>query len=189
MDIILSDSNPEGKVENQSFPGLNAIVAFGKNREIGFRGDMPWHIPEDLRHFKQITMRHPVIMGRSTWESLPKRPLPGRLNIVITRNPDYPLPEDVKESVLRAGSIQEAMSLCPSDSVPFIIGGGMVYAESMPLLRRIYVTEINAEFPDADTFFPPLGTDEWEVTEQSEMYTSSSGLPFRFLTYERRNNK
>lgn len=98
---------------------VNAIVAMGRDRSIGINGDVPWHIREDLRHFKALTSGHPVIMGRATWESLPKRPLPGRLNIVVTRNPDY-----VAEGAQTAPSIEAALQLCPVGDVPFIIGGG-----------------------------------------------------------------
>lgn len=111
---------------------LHAIVAMGRGNEIGYRGDMPWHIPEDLRHFKNLTMGHPIIMGRSTWESLPKKPLPGRLNIVLTRNPEYKA-----EGAAVATSLAEALRLCPAAEVPFVIGGGKVYAQSFPLLTRL----------------------------------------------------
>ena len=154
----------------------------GRNNEIGFKGDMPWHLPEDLRHFKQITTGHPVIMGRATWDSLPRRPLPGRTNIVITRNPDF-------SDCMSAGSIEDAVAMCADGSDPFIIGGGSVYAQSLPLLSKIYITRIDADFPEADTFFPILDTEEWVLTDQSEPIVSGTGISFRFETYERRNNQ
>lgn len=163
-------------------PKLSAIVAMGRSNEIGFKGDMPWHIPEDLKHFKQVTTGHPVIMGRATWNSLPRRPLPDRLNIVLTRNNKF-------QECLSAESIENCIALCPEDTEPFIIGGGQVYSMSMPLLSKIYVTRIDADFPEADTYFPKIDNEEWRLTEQSAYYTSKSGLNFRFEIYERSNNK
>lgn len=164
---------------------LYAIVAMGRNNEIGFRGDMPWHISEDLRHFKTLTTGHPVIMGRATWLSLPLRPLPGRTNIVVSRNPHF-----VAEGALTAPSLPDAIALCEGLPVPFIIGGGTVYAASMPLLSRAYVTRIEADFPDADTFFPNLDPSQWELIEHSPLRVSEpSGLSYYFETYERRHNQ
>lgn len=163
-------------------PDLWAIVAMGRNNEIGFKGDMPWHLPEDLRHFKQLTTGHPVIMGRTTWLSIPKRPLPGRRNIVLTRNQDFNEAES-------ADSIEKSLILCQDGPTPFIIGGGSVYAESIPLLSKIFVTRIDADFPEADTFFPEIDPQQWELTDISDILTSASGLNLRFETYERRNNK
>ena len=154
---------------------LWAIAAMGRNGEIGFRGDMPWHLPEDLRHFKEVTMGHPVIMGRATWESLPKRPLPGRKNIVLTRNADY-----VAEGAATASSLEEAVKMC--DMTPFVIGGGEVYKMTLPSLTRLFVTRIEADFPDADTYFPDFGG--MSLSEQSETFTSKTGLGYRFETYE-----
>lgn len=162
---------------------LHAIVAMGRNCEIGFRGDMPWHIPEDLKHFKEVTLGHPVIMGRSTWESLPVKPLPGRLNIVLTSQPDLLI-----DGALTAGSIQNAVNLCEGEPTPFIIGGGRVYREAMPMLSLIHVTRIEADFPDADTFFPGINPDEWILKDSLPLMTSRSGLKYRFETYERRHN-
>lgn len=156
-----------------------AVVAMGRNGEIGFKGDMPWHLPEDLKHFKELTMGHPVIMGRTTWLSIPRRPLPGRRNIVLTRQPDFKT-----EGAEKAASLAEALDMCPPPEVPFIIGGGSVYKEAMPLVNRIYVTRIDADFPDADTYFPPLRDDEWKLTAKSETMISKTGLSYRFETYE-----
>lgn len=154
---------------------LFAIAAMGRNGEIGYKGDMPWHIPEDLRHFKETTMGHPVIMGRATWESLPKRPLPGRLNIVLTRNAGY-----AAEGAETAASMADALKKC--DITPFVIGGGDVYKTALPLLSRIYVTRIDADFPDADTYFPDFSC--MRLLDRSEMFTSKTGLSYRFETYE-----
>lgn len=162
---------------------IRAIVAMGTEGEIGFRGDMPWHIPEDLRHFKELTMAHPVIMGRATWLSLPRRPLPGRRNIVLSRDPLFKA-----DGAETASSLEEAVALCPPPEIPYIIGGGKVYKEAMPILTRIDVTRINARFPDADTFFPAIPEQDWTLTEASDSMESSCGLTFRFETYESRNH-
>ena len=154
---------------------LWAIVAMGRNGEIGLNGDMPWHLPEDLRHFKETTMGHPVIMGRTTWESLPKRPLPGRLNIVLTRNADYSA-----AGAETALSMEDAVKKC--DLTPFVIGGGEVYKMALPLLSRLFVTRIDADFPEADTYFPDFS--RMRLQEQSETFTSKTGLDYRFETYE-----
>lgn len=164
---------------------LWAIVAMGRGGEIGFRGDMPWHIPEDLRHFKALTSGHPVIMGRSTWESLPKKPLPGRTNIVLTRNKRYEAPGAIILPSL-ADALRIAYYDNPENSeqkVPFIIGGGKVYEESLSLLTRIYVTHIDADFPDADTYFPELR--DFTLCEDSAWLISGSGLRYRFAEYRR----
>lgn len=163
---------------------LWAVVAMGRSREIGFDGDMPWHIPEDLRHFKNITLGHPVIMGRRTWLSIPRRPLPGRKNIVLSRDADF-LPQGAE----RMDSITEAIALCPPPEIPIIIGGASVYAQALPLLTKIFVTRIEADFPQADSFFPDIDPLHWHLSESSDTMISSSGLAFRFETYESRNNQ
>lgn len=162
---------------------ISAIVAMGRNGEIGRQGDMPWHLPEDLRRFKDLTTGHPVIMGRATWDSLPRRPLPGRLNIVISRQHF-----DSTDEVKFVNSIEQALEQCQPGSEPFIIGGGTIYKASMPLLSRIYVTRIEEEYADADTFFPVLDPKEWQLTDTSEVFVSKTGLKYRFETYERSNS-
>lgn len=157
-----------------------AVVAAGRNGEIGFEGDMPWHIPEDLRHFKELTLGHPVIMGRSTWLSIPRRPLPGRRNIVLTRRSDFEA-----EGAEISSSIEKAIALCEADEIPVIIGGGSVYAEVFPYLSQIYITRIDADFPQADTFFPTINPDEWTILEQGDWLISKSGLRYRFETLVR----
>lgn len=158
-----------------------AIVAAGNNGAIGRDGDLPWHIAEDMRRFKSLTMGHPVIMGRRTWESLPKRPLPGRRNIVVSRNPDFRA-----EGAETAPSVEAAIALCAADEIPFIIGGGEIYAAAFPLLTEILMTRVDTSVEDADTFFPTVTTDEWSLSEESEPMVSANGLPFRFLKYLRK---
>ena len=154
-------------------PTISAIAAIGKNRELGFRGKLPWHVPEDLKHFKETTLGRPVIMGRKTFESLGiKKPLPGRLNIVITRNPDY-----AAEGALVVSSIEDAIAEARKHDQEeiFIIGGAEIFKLAMHLIDRLYLTVIGGEF-EADTFFPEYGefgrvvgkreldTDEYHVT-------------------------
>lgn len=158
-----------------------AIVAAGNNGAIGRDGDLPWHIAEDMRRFKSLTMGHPVIMGRRTWESLPKRPLPGRRNIVVSRNPDFRA-----EGAETAPSVEAAIALCAADEIPFIIGGGEIYAAAFPLLTEILMTRVDTSVEDADTFFPTVSTEEWSLSEESEPMVSANGLPFRFLKYLRK---
>lgn len=158
-----------------------AIVALDSLRAIGKDGGIPWRLREDLRHFKEITMGHPVIMGRKTWESLPRRPLPGRRNIVITRNPDYSA-----EGAQTASSLECAIASCEPSEIPVIIGGAHIYEAALPLCTRLYVTAVELETPDADTFFPALPASEWSLAENGERMVSENGIAYRFLTYIRK---
>lgn len=179
---------------------LTLIAAIARHSAIGRKGQLLWHIPADLKHFKQLTMGAPVVMGRATWESLPFRPLPGRQNIIITRNPDYkPLNAKglpVTSRTLVITEINEALSYArriadAAGKDAFIIGGGNIYAATLPHADAIEVTEIDAEAPDADTFFPEIKDDEWKIVRCDEPIIDNEGStpPFRFVRYERRNNK
>ena len=157
---------------------LHLIYARARNGVIGKDNQMPWHLPEDLAHFKRVTLGQPVIMGRKTWDSLPPkfRPLPGRLNIVVTRQPDWQA-----EGALRAGSIDEAMALCPADAQAWVIGGAEIYAQAAPRASTAVVTEIDQDF-EGDAFAPTLGAGWQEV--QRESHVAANGLPFSFVTYQ-----
>ena len=160
---------------------LNLIYARAANGVIGKDGAMPWHLPEDLAHFKRLTQGHPVIMGRKTWDSLPVRfrPLPGRANIVVTRQADWN-----EIGAQRASSLREALSMAEqTDSEAWIIGGAQIYAQALPLASRVEVTEIGRDF-DGDAHAPQLGP-EWQEVARSR-HVGSGGLPFSFVTYERR---
>lgn len=139
---------------------MTIIAGVGRNGEIGRDGDLCWHIPEDLRRFKRLTMGGAVIMGRKTWESLPKKPLPGRLNIVLTRS----LPP--QEGMVTASSLAEAVEAAGSLPV-FIIGGESVYQQAMPLATRLELTLIDAADPLADSFFPTVDPSQWQVMAES----------------------
>ncbi len=157
---------------------LHLIYARARNGVIGKDNQMPWHLPEDLAHFKRVTLGQPVIMGRKTWDSLPPkfRPLPGRLNIVVTRQADWH-----SEGALRAGSIKEAMRLCHDAPDAWIMGGAEIYRQAEPLASTAVVTEIDADF-EGDAFAPDLSPKWREV--QRDAHTAASGLPYSFVTYQ-----
>jgi len=158
------------------------IYARAANGVIGRDGAMPWHLPEDLAHFKALTQGAPVIMGRRTWDSLPPRfrPLPGRLNIVITRQENWN-----ENGAQPAPHLREALSAAEQTGAPtaWIIGGAQIFGQVLPLATRAEVTEIGRDF-DGDTFAPSLGA-EWALTSHTD-HVSSQGLPLRFARYERR---
>lgn len=150
---------------------------------IGAGGDIPWRVPEDFAHFKRTTAGHPVVMGRLTWESLPKRPLPDRTNIVVSSRGPFGVPE---AGAVPAGSIGEALDIAadaPGGDEIWIIGGSQVYHEAFPVADVLEVSEINTEI-EGDVFAPEIGP-EWSVASSTEWTTSSSGLRFRHLTYHR----
>ncbi len=158
---------------------INMIFARAANGVIGNNNTMPWHLPEDMAHFKRLTQGWPVIMGRKTWDSLPPRfrPLPGRTNIVITRQPDW------KENGAEpAASLADALKICARSEEVWIIGGAQIYAQAEPLADRIEVTEIAQDF-EGDAFAPTLGS-EW-IEAAREDHVSLNGLKFSFITYEK----
>ena len=168
---------------------LSLIWAQSVSGVIGRDGDIPWQLPEDMAHFRQLTMGHPVIMGRKTWDSLPARfrPLPGRRNIVITRQSDWS-----QNGVQRASSLPEALQMCEQQGgdgdggdggTVWIMGGAQIYAQALPLADRVEVTEIAQDF-DGDAFAPVLGP-EW-VQAAREDQVGAGGLPFSFVRYVRR---
>ena len=158
---------------------INLIFARAANGVIGKNGAMPWHLPEDLAHFKRLTLGLPVIMGRKTWDSLPPRfrPLPGRTNVVITRQSGWR-----DDGALPASSLADALTLCGQAEEVWVIGGAQIYAQAEPLAHRIEVTEI-AQNLDGDAFAPLLGP-RW-IEAARESHVSSNGLKFRFITYHK----
>ena len=153
------------------------IAAVAKNGVIGANGGMPWRLPEDLRHFRKQTLGHPVIMGRRTWESLPK-PLPDRENIVISRRPGFEAP-----GASVAMSLAGAIALCAGEPVAFVIGGTQIYAAALPLADGLVLTEIQEDY-EGDTRFPAWDRKAWRVS-QKETHTSDKGVRFDFVFYER----
>ncbi|SFB73867.1 dihydrofolate reductase [Polaromonas sp. OV174] len=159
---------------------INLIFARAANGVIGKDGTMPWHLPEDMAHFKQLTSGCPVIMGRKTWDSLPPkfRPLPGRANIVITRQNDWS-----DQGAQRAASLEEALQLAATSATDiWVIGGAQIYAQAEPLASRAEVTEIAQDF-EGDAHAPTLGS-AWRETARSS-HVSGKGLPYSFVTLER----
>lgn len=157
---------------------LHLIWAQSRNGVIGKNGTLPWHLPEDLAHFKRTTLGAPVIMGRKTWDSLPPRfrPLPGRLNIVVTRQADW-----LADGALRAGSLAEACALCPADTDAWVIGGAEVYAQALPLAHTAVVTEIDADY-DGDAHAPTFDPG-WAETAHTA-HTAANGLRYSLVTHE-----
>ena len=158
---------------------IHLIFARAANGVIGRNNTLPWHLPEDMAHFRRLTQGCPVIMGRKTWDSLPPRfrPLPGRLNIVVTRQAHWSA-----EGAMRAGSLTDALGLCPAGSDVWVIGGAQIYAQALPLADEAQVTEIHAEF-EGDAFAPQFGP-QWHESAR-ERHQSATGLTFSFVTYIR----
>ena len=160
---------------------ISIIVAVASNGAIGKDNDLLWHIPEDFKWFKKHTKGNAVVMGKKTWESLPTRPLPGRTNIVITDNPD-----DNFEGAVMVGSIQEAVDKMDDEKENFIIGGGSIYSQFMPLAHKFYLTRVHRDF-EADIFFTEIDLNQWnEVYREEHPEKEPEKLGFTFLIYERR---
>ncbi len=162
---------------------LTVIAAVGAGGEIGAGGDLAFHIRADLRRFKELTMGHPVIMGRRTFESLPKGALPGRRNIVVTRSADFSAPD-----IEVAHSLDEAIAMASEADEAFIIGGAEIYRQVMDSDRadRLQITRIDATRADADTYFPHIAPDRWTLTDPgTPTLDQPTGLTYSFLTYSR----
>lgn len=163
-------------------PTISAIVAISENFAIGKDNMIPWHLPDDLKYFRNITIGHTVIMGRKTFDSIGKA-LPLRINIVVTNQPKI-----VSNKVFWVNSITQAISLAQSfnETKVFIIGGGQIYEQSKELWHRMYITKVNTIIPNADAFFPHLEETDWnlisDVTNQPDRH---SGLKSKFLVYDR----
>ncbi|MDE6804504.1 MAG: dihydrofolate reductase [Muribaculaceae bacterium] len=155
------------------------IAAVGRHGELGRGGNLIWPIRADLRRFRRLTMGHPVIMGRKTWESLPGGALPGRRNIVVSRQAGYRA-----DGAETAQGLEEALALCAGGPMPFIIGGGELYRRAYSLVSHLYLTHIDAECADADTWLPLPDAAEWRVTADE---TSGEGETpaYRFTDYVR----
>lgn len=159
-------------------PHLTIVVAMDARRGIGVDNQLPWHLPEDLAHFKRVTMGHPIIMGRKTFDSI-GRPLPNRRNIVITRNRDW-----THEGVDVAHSLDAALALV-KDVPACIIGGAQIFSEALPATGRLIVTHIDKTFP-CDTFFPEFDPMQWQEVSREAHRSETNGFDFAYVTYERR---
>jgi len=159
---------------------LSSIVAVAENNVIGKDNSLIWKLPRDMKHFKETTTGHYIIMGRKTFESN-GRPLPNRTNVIITRDKDY-----TAEGCVVVHSLEDAIKEAKNDSEAFIIGGGVIYELAMPFVDRIYLTKIHHSF-EGDTFFPELNLDEWNITEERFFEPDEKNrYPFTILTLDRK---
>lgn len=171
-------------MEKVARPAISFVVARADNGVIGRDNALPWHLPADLRHFKRLTVGKPVVMGRRTFDSIGK-PLPGRHNIVMTRDRDWQA-----EGVTAVGNLAEAVAAAGLDprsraAEVMIIGGAAVYADALPIATRVYLTEVH-DAPDGDTILPPFGADRWQEVERED-HPAEDGRPaYSFVTLERR---
>jgi dihydrofolate reductase len=163
-------------MSKENRPRIYLIAAVAANGVIGRQGRLPWHLPEDLKHFKRLTLGHPIIMGRRTWESLGGL-LPGREHIVVTRTPGYDAP-----GAAVASSLEAALALCAGEAVVFVIGGREIFAEALPLAAGLVMTEIHRDY-EGDTRFPPYERSRWRET-QRESHAAADGTKFDFVYYE-----
>lgn len=158
-------------------PHLTLVVAMDAERGIGIDNQLPWRLPEDLAHFKRVTLGHPIVMGRKTFESI-GRPLPGRRNIVVTRNPDWR-----HDGVEVAASLEDAVALL-GEARASIIGGAQIFAQSLDLADRMIVTHIERAY-HCDAFFPEIDPARWAATERAPQHSAEQNLDFSFVTYEK----
>lgn len=162
---------------------LSIIVAFGDQYEIGQDGRMPWHLPEDLKHFKEITSGAAILMGRRTFESLPGV-LPKRQHIIITNDPTFQ--KDHKRVRISHNLEEELRQAQKSDEEIFVIGGGQIYRQALPYADRLYLTLVHQTYPEADTFFPAIDWTQWEETGRSAlMQEEDSDVSYEFVDYRR----
>jgi dihydrofolate reductase len=158
---------------------LSLIYAISQNGVIGWNNKLPWHIPDDLKYFKKVTMGKPIIMGRKTFESIGK-PLPGRKNIVITRNQNW-----YNETVDKVHRIDEAFALCPTDPELMIIGGAEIFSATLSLAQKVYVTEIHRDY-HGDCFLSPLDRSLWKETSRLPFQEKDDNPAFSFVIYEKK---
>lgn len=155
---------------------ISLIVAHDRNRVIGYENDMPWHLPGDLKYFKEMTMGKPVIMGRKTFESI-GRPLPGRRNVVISRNAQY-----AAEGIEIVSSLEAALELVADVPEIMVIGGQQIFTQALPLADRLYITLIDHEF-DGDTYFPAY--EGWQLVSEREPVEAPEGYTFKYCVFEK----
>jgi len=158
-------------------PRLTLVVAYSDNRTIGRDNTLPWKLPGDLAHFKRTTLGSPIIMGRKTWESL-GRPLPGRLNVVVSRNTQY-----AAQGAVVVATLADAVRACGDVADVYVIGGAQIYGQAIPLAQRLIATEVHAQV-DGDAFFPELPTGQWHEVSR-EPQPAENGYAYDFVVYER----
>lgn len=159
---------------------ISIISAMASNRAIGIRNTLPWQLPEDLKHFKALTMGHHIVMGRKTYDSIGK-PLPGRDTVIVTRNADYAVP-----GCLAVNSLDAALTVSHGDTEVFFVGGAELYRQALPIAHRIYLTEIQRVF-DGDAFFPEFDKSQWIETARDKHRTEGpNGFEYHFVIYDRK---
>lgn len=162
---------------------IGLVVAIAENRVIGRDNQLIWHLPEDLKHFKRLTLGHPMVMGRKTFEAIGK-PLPGRTSIIVTHQKDYHAPEGVVVVTSVEEALQKGMAI---DEQVMVVGGAEIYRQTLPYAEVVYLTLVHDSF-DGDVFFPELDPETWEVTEQKEHPADERHAhPFTFFTFLRRS--
>lgn len=160
---------------------ISIIAAISDDYGIGYRNNLLWHIPEDMKRFRKLTLGRTVIMGKKTWESLPRKPLPGRKNIVVTDDPN-----EIIEFGITAYSIEDALSKCGRNEEVFIIGGSSIYRQFMPMADMLYITHVH-KTTLADVYFPEIDPDVWEVVEREEFNNDgTNGIPYTYIVYKRK---
>ena len=160
---------------------ISIIVAVSEDWGIGKNNELLWHIPEDLKRFKRLTTGNVIIMGKKTWESLPRRPLPDRKNIVLTD-----VPNEYIEGSVTAYSVRDALSKCDKEKEIFIIGGGSIYRQFISLADRLYITHVHKKAP-ADVYFPELDLNKWAIVEKEEFPVSGEeSISYTYTVYERK---
>jgi dihydrofolate reductase len=160
---------------------ISVIVAMAKNRVIGADNRIPWHLPSELKLFKEVTMGHHIVMGRRTWESI-NRLLPGRTTVIVTRQPDYTVP-----GAIIVHSLEDAFAASAGDDEVFVIGGAELFRETLPAADRLHLTIVDAA-PEGDTYMPDIDWSAWqETTSRSSPADERNPLAFRYSMYERRN--
>lgn len=160
-------------------PRISLIVAMANNRVIGAGNALPWHLPADLKHFKALTMGHPMIMGRKTYESIGK-PLPGRTSVVVTRNTEFSAP-----GAIVVNSLDSAIQACGTTDEVFVIGGAQLYRQAIDIADRIYLTEIDADII-GDAYFTKLDGAQWlETGRASHVRDEKNSYPYHFVVYDR----
>ena len=164
---------------NAAAPRIYLVAAVAANGVIGLAGKLPWHLPGELKHFKEVTLGHPVIMGRRTWESL-KGPLPGRSNIVVTRTPGYQAP-----GASVTASLQEALDLSAGSRKAMVIGGSRLFEESLPIAYGLELTEIHRDYA-GDTWFPDYDRSQWREMKR-EARAAPDGTRFDYVLYEKKS--
>jgi dihydrofolate reductase len=163
---------------------ISIIAAVSDDGGIGKNNELLWHIPEDLKRFKKLTIGKSVIMGKKTWESLPRKPLPGRKNIVLTD-----IPYELINCAITAYSMKDAVRKSDKNEEVFVIGGGSIYRQFMPFADRLYITHVHKEAP-ADIFFPEIDQRKWKVVEKKECISEDDyKIPYSYVIYERRKRR